>query len=124
MPAAVDLLDAAQKTADNLFPLWEAGTLKFFVGQFWQAITGSFVEDTPNDRPIGDWIALIAGFQSQIQGFDPTQLANNGTSTSYQTIESYVYRLFKFAYTYGTVEGKLTSAQQTVLLNAYNTYLV
>src|SRR4051812_20371675 len=116
MTVAADLLEAANLAPQNIRALWVADTLQTQLDLFWQALQPEFEEQTPNDRPVGDWIAIIASFTPSILPYaDNTAGAITQVSLAYD----YVYRLCKFAYYYTLISG----AQQTAILDAYNTYL-
>ena len=121
MTAAVDLLDAANLTPQNLRTRWDADTLQAKMIAFWQAIEPSFDDQIPNDHPISNWISIIAAFAPSIQGFADTKNPGftpyaGGTINTFSTSVDYVYRLCKFAYYYPLI----TPAQKTAILNAYN----
>jgi hypothetical protein len=121
MTVAVDLLEAANLTPQNLRPLWEADTLQTKMIAFWQAINPSFEEQTPNDHPVADWIALIAAMAPSLLPFaanaDPgaTPWAG-GTITTFGIAVDYVYRLCKFGFYYTLI----SPTQKAAILTAYN----
>lgn len=120
MPPAADLLDAAIKTANNLYPRWQNNTLQARVNAFWAAISPTFQDQTPNDQPVGNWIALIAALGQNILTYNNGGAAlGQGTTTTFELSVDYVYRLCKFAYYYN-IDGFISNAQATVILNAYN----
>lgn len=116
MSVAVDLLDAANKAPQNLRAKWVANTLQTAVTNFAADLATTFVEQTPNDRPIGDWLAIIAAFAPSILPFASTTA---GTITQVSLAYDYVYRLCKFAYYYHA-QGLITNTQRTAILTAYN----
>lgn len=119
MTVAADLLDAANKAPQNIRALWQANTLQTKLVAFWQAISPSFSEQTPSDRPIGDWIAIIASLAPSVLPYAST---TTGTITEASLAYDYVYRLCKFAYYYH-LQGLITNAQRTAILAAYNAQL-
>lgn len=121
MTVAADLLDAANLTSQNLRPLWEADTLKPKMIAFWQQIQGSFQEQIPNDKPIINWIAIIAAFSPFILNFADNKAPGvtpyaGGTITTFSTAVDYIYRLCKFGFYYTLI----TPTQKAALLAAYN----
>lgn len=114
MAVAANLIDAANKTPQNLRALWEASTLQAKMIAFWQAVNDDFDDSIPNDRPIGAWLAIIAAFAPTIQDYDNP--VAQGSITTFSTSVDYIYRLFKFAGLYPL----LTVPQDTALLAAYN----
>lgn len=118
MAVAADLLDAAAKTPTNLLPLWQANTLKAKMVAFWQAITDDFLDQTPNDRPVGAWISIIAAFSPSILNYEQPAFSDVGLGTvsTFETSVDYIYRLCKFSYYYTLI----SSAQKAAILAAYN----
>lgn len=121
MAVAVDLLDAANKTSQNLRPLWEADTLKAKMIAFWQQLQPSFQEQTPNDHPIINWISIIAAFSPFILNFADRAAPgitpySGGTITTFSTSVDYIYRICKFGFYYQLI----TPTQKAALLAAYN----
>jgi len=121
MTVAVDLLDAANLTPQNLRPLWEADTLQTKMISFWQAIDPSFEEQIQNDHPVADWIALIAALAPAILPFADTSNPGatpwaGGTITTFELASDYIYRLCKFGFYYMLI----TPAQKATILAAYN----
>ena len=114
--AAADLTQAANDAASNLAVLWAADTLKAKVTTFWQAIDPVFPESSPGNKPIGDWIAIIAALAPTILAYEQSDRQGVGSVTTYNLAVDYVYRLCKFAAVYDGITG----AQQTQLLAAYN----
>ena len=118
---AADLLEAANLTPQNLRPLWEVDTLQAKTIAFWQDISPSFQEQIPNDRPVADWIAVIAALAPSILPFSGNASPGatpwaGGTITTFELASDYVYRLCKFAYYYTLI----SSAQKAAILAAYN----
>jgi hypothetical protein len=118
---AVDLLDAANLTPQNLRVLWEADTLRPRMIAFWEAINPSFQEQIQNDHPVADWIAVIAALSPSILPFaDNTNPGatpwSGGTITTFELAVDYVYRLCKFSFYYTLI----TATQKTAILTAYN----
>lgn len=118
---AVDLLEAANLTPQNLRPLWEADTLQPKVIAFWQAINPIFDEQIPNDHPVADWIAIIAALATSILPYSGNASPGatpwaGGTITTFSLAYDYVYRLCKFTYYYTLI----TPAQKAAILGAYN----
>lgn len=121
MTVAADLLEAANLTPQNLRIRWEADTLQTRMIAFWQAINPSFDEQTPNDHPVADWIAVIAAFAPAILPFAANANPGatpwaGGTITTFELAVDYVYRLCKFAFYYTLI----TPAQKATILAAYN----
>lgn len=121
MAAAVDLLDAANLTPQNLRVLWEADTLQARMIAFWQAISLSFDDQIPDDHPVINWISIIAAQAPSILPFADTMNPGvtpwpGGTIETFTNAVDYIYRLCKFAFYYTLISG----AQKTVILNAYN----
>ena len=121
MTVAVTLLEAANLTPQNLRPLWEVDTLQAKVIAFWQAINPAFEEQTLNDHPVADWIAIIAALAPSILPFAVNASPGatpwaGGTITTFELAVDYVYRLCKFAFYYGLI----TPAQKATILAAYN----
>ena len=122
MTVAVTLFEAANLAPQNLRVLWEADTLQARMIAFWQGINPSFQEQTPNDHPIADWIAIIAAFSPSILPFaavkDPGATPwGGGTISTFSLAVDYVYRLCKFAFEYQLI----TNAQKATILAHYNT---
>lgn len=121
MTVAADLFDAANLAPQNLRALWVVDTLQTKMINFWQAINPVFEEQIPSDRPVANWIALIAAFSPSILPYaavkDPgaTPYAG-GTISTFSTAVDYVYRICKFAYEYPLI----TPAQKAAILAAYN----
>lgn len=121
MTAAANLLEAANLAPQNLRALWETDTLKPKVIAFWQAIVPAFPEEIDNNRPVNNWIAIIAAFAPSIMPFADTENPGvspwpGGTITLFGIASDYVYRLCKFGYYYPLI----TPAQKAALLAAYN----
>jgi hypothetical protein len=121
MTVAATLLEAANLTPQNLRALWEADTLQARVIAFWQAINPSFREEIINDRPIGDWIAVISALAPSILLFADNAAPGatpwaGGTITTFSLAVDYIYRLCKFAFYYQLI----TPVQKTAILTAYN----
>lgn len=121
MTVAVDLLDAANLTPQNLRPLWEANTLKTKMIAFWQQVSPAFVDELPNDHPIVNWLSIIAAFSPAILNFADNKAPgftpySGGTITTFSTSVDYIYRLCKFGFYYPLI----TPAQKAALLAAYN----
>lgn len=119
MTVAADLLEAAEFAQGNLQTLWVADTLQARMIAFWQAITDDFPEETPNNRPVGNWIAVIAAFSPSILDFETSTRLGVDTLATYQTAAIYIYRLCKFAYYYHA-DALITNAQRDAILAAYN----
>lgn len=123
MTVAADLLDAANLAPQNLRALWEAPgqTLKDRMVAFWTALNPLFSEQTPNDRPVGNWIAVIASSSEAIllyadtmnPGFTPY---SGGTIATFTSAVDCIYRICKFCYYYSLISG----AQKAAVLAAYN----
>ncbi len=113
MAVAADLLEAANLAPQNLRVRWEANTLQTRMVAFWQAINPDFEEQTPNDRPVAAWIAVIAAFAPTILPFASTAA---GTITTFTLAVDYIYRICKFAYYYTLI----SPAQKAAILAAYN----
>ncbi len=117
MTTAATLLEAANLTQENLFPLWQADTLMAKTIAFWQAITGQFHEETPGDRPIRNWISIIAAFAPTILTYENGGSSLGlGTEDSFQLDVDYIYRFCKFSYYYSLI----SAGQKTAILTAYN----
>jgi hypothetical protein len=110
--AAVNLRQAALQAWDNMFPLCALGTLKAAINTFVTAIQGSFEQQRPSDHPILNWISILSGYNAQAEGdaLDWTELRISC---------DYVYRLC-FMASQADIQGLISSAQATVILNAYN----
>lgn len=121
MTVAVDLLDAANLTSQNLRPLWEADTLKAKVIAFWQAIQPSFQEQIQDDHPVINWISIISAFAPSILNFADNKTPgftpySGGTITTFSQAVDYIYRICKFCFYYQLINP----AQKTAVLTAYN----
>lgn len=125
MTAAADLLEAAGLAPSNLQPLWAADTLRPAVIAFWEQASPTFPDQIPNNRPIGNWIAVIAAFAPTILDYDQapplTAPLGLGTLATYQQAVDYVYRLCKLAHAL-RAQGLITAPQATALLAAYNAH--
>jgi hypothetical protein len=120
MTVALDLNQAADYASGNLYTLWTADTLKTKVIAFWQSVNGLFPDETVNNQPVGNWIAIIAAFAPSILNFEASiRLGVPNTLATYTQIVDYVYRMFKLADVQVTA-GLLSSAQGVALLAAYN----
>ncbi len=116
--SAPDLATAAGLAYDNLDTQWVALTLKPSLQNFWSAINPLFVEQTPNDHPISNWIALIAGVASEC----PAAASSADLPGQFQFLNAaaqYVYRICWLA-NYLEGQGLITSAQATAVLAAFN----
>lgn len=120
MATATDLLDAATQTPANLNTLWRADTLQARVTAFASDLVDDFPDDVPSNRPIANWLAVIAAFAPTIQSFDNagSHLGQN-TEQTFQAAVRYVYRICKLGYYYED-EGFISSAQAAAILAAYN----
>lgn len=121
MTAAADLLEAANLAPQNLRVLWEADTLKAKVTAFWQALNPLFKEEIPNDRPVADWVAIIAASTESILPFAATMAPgftpySGGTISTFSSAVDYVYRVCKFCYYYPLIDA----GQKAAVLAAYN----
>lgn len=118
MAIAGSLLEAAELTTANLSALWIDDTLRDKVIAFWQQANPTFSDQTPNDRPVGAWLAIIAVFAPTILDFETDEAndLNVDTIETFRQAIDYVYRICKFANAYQLI----SSAQKTALLAAYN----
>jgi hypothetical protein len=113
MAPAATLLEAANLAPQNLRVLWEADTLEAGMVTFWQTVSPSFDEQTPNDRPVGAWLAIIASFSPTILPFADNSM---GTITTFELAVDYIYRLCKFGFYYDLISVQ----QKADILAAYN----
>lgn len=120
MTVAATLLEAAGLANSNLFALWQASTLQTRVIAFANDINDDFDEQIVDDRPIGDWIAVIAAFAPTILGYNVNSATfGRNTIATFETAVSHVYRICKFAFYYHA-QGLITNAQRDAILAAYN----
>lgn len=112
MAVAADLLEAANIAQSNLFALWQADTLEAAVVAFVEALNSGFSEETPNNRPVGNWLAIIGAFAPTIEAF----AEEVGSEDTLQEAIDYIYRFCKFSYYYDLI----SPAQKTAILTAYN----
>lgn len=114
MAAAVNLVQAAGQTYQNLFPWYLNNTLKTRLTTFWNAILPTFPDQEPNSRPVADWLVLIASLADQM----PT-MVNSVPFASFDVATNYVYRLCYIG-NFLTSRSLITPAQGAALLAAYN----
>ena len=120
MAAAADLLQAANEASANLFPLWTADTLQTKVTAFWRALNDQFDEQNPKEKPIGNWLAVIAAFAPTILDFVNAGTDKGiGSIDTYEQAVDYIYRFCKFAYYYRQ-DNFITAPQAALILAAYN----
>ena len=66
MAMAANLREASWITASQLNLSWLAQTLKTKLTQFNNAASAIFDDNTPNDRPVGNWLVLLEATASQM----------------------------------------------------------
>lgn len=122
MAAASTLLNAAQLASGNLYTLWIADTLATKVAAFATAANAIFPETTPNNQPIGNWIAVIAALAPTILAFEPDGTSRaDGSVVTYNHAVDAVYRICKLGWEFQNASPALiTGSQATQLLAAYN----
>lgn len=114
MTMAVSLPDAAVLTADNLYTLWVANTLKAKSGLFWSTLQATFPEQEIKSHPCSNWITLIAALSDSMP-------AASVSIASLNTLVSYVYSLCFLASQLSTqVPAQISAGQATAVLTAYN----
>jgi hypothetical protein len=117
--AEANLQDAASNAYAHLGNTWKNGDLKTKLTAFYVAINGTFEEQTPNDHPIGNWIALIAGVAGECPSAF-TDIADQYAQFPYlNAAAQYVYRLCWLA-DYLEDQLFISSAQAAAVLAAYN----
>ena len=119
MTIAAGLTEAANLTPENLLPLWQADTLQAAMIAFGTAANPIFEEQSPDDRPLGAWIAVIAAFAPTILDFEQDLRTGVGTITTFEKSVDYIYRICKFGASQKNA-GLITTAQANALLAAYN----
>jgi len=118
--AAANLQAAAAAAYTNLDTQWVAGTLKTALTTFWQSIDATFPDQSPNNQPIGNWIALIAAVAYECPATPPFGVGNPKDQwTFFNTAAQYVYRICWLG-DYLDGQGLISSAQATALLAAFN----
>lgn len=126
MAAAPDLFEAAEQAPADLQLLWQADTLQDDVIAFWREALVAVPASIPNNKPLANWLAIIAAFAPSILDYEATNVTGTqnmlGTLTTYQTSVDYVYRFCKLAYALQG-QGLITNTQATALLAAYNNHL-
>lgn len=127
MTVAANLLEAANLTAANLYPLWVNDTLKDQVAGFAAApaLVAAFEEAVPSNHPVGNWLAVIAAQATTILDYVQGTFSGSpygiGTITAMNAAVDYIYRLCKVAYAL-SLQGLISGAQASALLAAYNSF--
>ena len=112
MAAEPDLESAAFGAVDNLLPWLADNTLKSRLAAFAENLNDEFPDGTPNDRPVGNWLGLIAVVSDRMP-------AANVPFTEFMTSADYVYKICWMANQLD-VQGLITPAQAAAVLAEYN----
>lgn len=107
-----NLASAIQNVYDDLNPKFVAGTIRANTITFWQGTIGQFPQSAANNQPIANWIAVIAGFNSQMSATPTTPV--------FSQLVAYIYRYLVLVLAFQTL-GFITVAQATAVLNEFNT---
>jgi hypothetical protein len=109
--AAATLSEAAVTAAANLYTLLAAGTLKVKTAQFWAALIDTFPDSDPNDRPVANWLVLIAVLSDQMEA--------DVTYPQFTDMVDLVYRICFLTKALND-EGLVDNAQAAAVLAQYN----
>lgn len=113
--AASDLLDAAGLTYERSSLRWLANTLRANFQAYLVACAAVVPDTTENDRTVGNWLVPMTALAAQMNASSSNPLEQE----LYNTLVDYVYR-FNLAGYYAEQQGRITNAQATQLLNAFN----
>lgn len=117
MAMAANLTEAANLTYDQLSLAWLASTIQAKYAAFITALQPAgqpavFRDSVPNDRPVGNWLPLMAAVQSQMDvGVLPQDQFNAAVD--------HLYRMCLGAAS-ALANGLITNTQATAMLNAWN----
>lgn len=122
MGTALNLTQAAGQSFVNLRNVWVPGGNLFrtSVGGFGAQLLPVFPDQEPVGRPIANWLTLITAIASQMPSVvAPTQV---DYALYFVPSNDYIYRLCWLASKPSPLSPQITSAQQTAILNTYNTF--
>jgi hypothetical protein len=113
MPPATNLQEAAGFAYDNMFVWWGlgGGQLKLRLTGFLNGVNPEFPEDTPNNRPVSNWFALLKALVETMPSPRPDLEGFN------QAVQ-YIYRICWAADAMETA-GLITSDQADQVLTSY-----
>lgn len=112
------LKDAADNVWGDINSFWQVGTLKERTTDFYELLcvtNTTFPDGQPNNHPVANWLATLSGFVELTEEPAVTRML----LTDFTTIAKMLYRLLWMT-KYLRDNGKLTSAQATAVLSAFN----
>ncbi len=109
---AANLQDAGFKSYPQMSILWYADALKATVALFSSDVTGLFEDQTPNDRPVGNWLVLVDSLVSQLP-------ATSVPEDQFNQIVEYVARMCLAGFSQ-LQNSLITNGQAVALLAAWN----
>jgi hypothetical protein len=119
--AFATLIAAANGCLATMFTRYTAGTIKADLQAFATQITGTFSDDNPNDRTVGNWLVSIQAIASAFSGV----FAIADDYTFQRSVEA-VYRMCWQANdrSLGTPgANQISATQATAVLTAVNAHL-
>jgi hypothetical protein len=113
--AAANLEDAANLAYARSSIRWTANTLRANFQTYVIACAAVLTDATANDRSVGNWLAPMSALATNMNA----STANPLEQELYNRCVDYLYR-FNMAGAYAQAQGRITAAQATALLAAYN----
>jgi hypothetical protein len=112
MAAEPTLSQAAYQAVNNLKPWWADNTLKTRLTTFAADLQATFPDQTPDNHPVGNWLAIIAALADQMP-------AAAVPFTSFMTAADYVYKMCWMTNQLD-VQNLISAAQAAAVLAEYN----
>lgn len=109
---AANLTDAAHLSYTRASVHWAAGNLRTKLTAFITAVRPIFEDAIPNDRPVGNWIILLANTEGSMSaGVTPESQFNTAVEQLFRICSAGASQL---------AAGLITAGKATALLTAWN----
>lgn len=114
MPAA-SLEEAANTTYARVSLAWAAGTIRVKVQAFIVAAALVFDDNTPNDRPVGNWLIPLTSVSTQMN----STVGNPVAQSLFNITVDYIYRMCMAGFV-AQAQSRISAPKAAALLAAWN----